>query len=190
MADGIRAGRPSGRIRTRAFLRKRLSNRGKSAMSSFGRKRPRTRFHLDFCPSIPKEYQYVLSPHNPDTASHSQSAKSDLLSINARWQMKIEMRPIGTFYTKETDIPRHWSISKARGRIEIIPDFSAACATWSLASGSLCCSAFTKARPFSGLLRRNRRTGTVLWGVFHLLALAAQSHRLSVLRVTDIRKTS
>lgn len=33
--------------------------------------------------------------------------------------MKVEMEAIGTFYTEETDIPRHWSISQARGRIEI-----------------------------------------------------------------------
>ncbi len=35
--------------------------------------------------------------------------------------MKIEMEPIGTFYTEKTDVPRHWSISEARGRIEIDP---------------------------------------------------------------------
>lgn len=37
--------------------------------------------------------------------------------------MKIEMEPIGTFYTEEKDVPRHWSISKAKGRIEIDPAY-------------------------------------------------------------------
>ncbi|MFP4454115.1 MAG: tRNA (N6-threonylcarbamoyladenosine(37)-N6)-methyltransferase TrmO [Desulfosalsimonas sp.] len=37
--------------------------------------------------------------------------------------MKIEMEAIGIFYTDETDIPRHWSISKAEGRIEINPAY-------------------------------------------------------------------
>ncbi|MFO7839667.1 MAG: tRNA (N6-threonylcarbamoyladenosine(37)-N6)-methyltransferase TrmO [Desulfosalsimonadaceae bacterium] len=33
--------------------------------------------------------------------------------------MKIELEPIGTFYTDAQDIPRHWSISEVTGRIEI-----------------------------------------------------------------------
>ncbi|MCF8095882.1 MAG: TrmO family methyltransferase, partial [Desulfobacteraceae bacterium] len=37
--------------------------------------------------------------------------------------MKIEMESIGTFYTEETDVPRHWSISKAGGRIELDPAY-------------------------------------------------------------------
>ncbi|MFW6052717.1 MAG: SAM-dependent methyltransferase [Desulfosalsimonas sp.] len=37
--------------------------------------------------------------------------------------MKIEMEPIGIFYTQETEIPRHWSLSGAKGRIEIDPSF-------------------------------------------------------------------
>ncbi|MFW6081351.1 MAG: tRNA (N6-threonylcarbamoyladenosine(37)-N6)-methyltransferase TrmO [Desulfosalsimonas sp.] len=37
--------------------------------------------------------------------------------------MKVEMEAIGTFYTEETDIPRHWSISQARGRIQIDPQY-------------------------------------------------------------------
>ncbi|MFP4257023.1 MAG: tRNA (N6-threonylcarbamoyladenosine(37)-N6)-methyltransferase TrmO [Desulfobacterales bacterium] len=37
--------------------------------------------------------------------------------------MKVEMQAIGTFYTEETDIPRHWSISQARGKIEIAPEY-------------------------------------------------------------------
>lgn len=37
--------------------------------------------------------------------------------------MKVEMEAIGTFYTEETDIPRHWSVSQARGRIEIAQEY-------------------------------------------------------------------
>ncbi|MCF8111950.1 MAG: SAM-dependent methyltransferase [Desulfobacteraceae bacterium] len=37
--------------------------------------------------------------------------------------MKIGMEPIGIFYTQETEIPRHWSLSGAKGRIEIDPAF-------------------------------------------------------------------
>ncbi|MFO7932309.1 MAG: tRNA (N6-threonylcarbamoyladenosine(37)-N6)-methyltransferase TrmO [Thermodesulfobacteriota bacterium] len=37
--------------------------------------------------------------------------------------MKVEMEAIGTFYTEETDIPRHWSISQVSGRIEIAPEY-------------------------------------------------------------------
>ncbi|MBS3809968.1 MAG: tRNA (N6-threonylcarbamoyladenosine(37)-N6)-methyltransferase TrmO [Desulfobacterales bacterium] len=37
--------------------------------------------------------------------------------------MRIEMEPIGIFYTEETDIPRHWSISEARGKIVIDPAY-------------------------------------------------------------------
>ncbi|MFP4193590.1 MAG: tRNA (N6-threonylcarbamoyladenosine(37)-N6)-methyltransferase TrmO [Desulfosalsimonas sp.] len=37
--------------------------------------------------------------------------------------MKVEMEPIGIFYTQETEIPRHWSLSEAKGRIEIDPAF-------------------------------------------------------------------
>jgi len=33
--------------------------------------------------------------------------------------MKIEMTPIGVFRTRETQIPRHWSISDVKGEIEI-----------------------------------------------------------------------
>ncbi|MBC2716128.1 MAG: tRNA (N6-threonylcarbamoyladenosine(37)-N6)-methyltransferase TrmO [Desulfobacteraceae bacterium] len=33
--------------------------------------------------------------------------------------MKIEMTPIGVFHTNEKNIPRHWSVSEVKGRIEI-----------------------------------------------------------------------
>ncbi|MGM0454296.1 MAG: tRNA (N6-threonylcarbamoyladenosine(37)-N6)-methyltransferase TrmO [Thermodesulfobacteriota bacterium] len=37
--------------------------------------------------------------------------------------MEITMTPIGTFFTDETDIPRHWSISDKKGRIELDPAY-------------------------------------------------------------------
>lgn len=37
--------------------------------------------------------------------------------------MKITMDPIGYFHTDETEIPRHWSISDEKGRIEIDPQY-------------------------------------------------------------------
>ena len=37
--------------------------------------------------------------------------------------MEIKMTPIGTFYTDESDIPRHWSISDKTGRIEVDPQY-------------------------------------------------------------------
>ena len=33
--------------------------------------------------------------------------------------MNIEMKPIGVFHTDETKIPRHWSVSDVKGKIEI-----------------------------------------------------------------------
>ncbi|MGB9499868.1 MAG: tRNA (N6-threonylcarbamoyladenosine(37)-N6)-methyltransferase TrmO [Dissulfuribacterales bacterium] len=33
--------------------------------------------------------------------------------------MNIVMNPIGVFHTKEKDIPRHWSVSDVKGKIEI-----------------------------------------------------------------------
>jgi len=38
--------------------------------------------------------------------------------------MRITMTPIGVFYTDETDIPRHWSISDKKGWIEIDPAYT------------------------------------------------------------------
>lgn len=37
--------------------------------------------------------------------------------------MQITMSPIGYFYTDETEIPRHWSISDEKGRIVIDPQY-------------------------------------------------------------------
>lgn len=33
--------------------------------------------------------------------------------------MQIKLKPIGVFYTDETKIPRHWSVSDVVGKIEI-----------------------------------------------------------------------
>lgn len=38
--------------------------------------------------------------------------------------MKVTLTPIGRFYTDETDIPRHWSISDEKGWIEIDPQYT------------------------------------------------------------------
>ncbi|RJP87773.1 MAG: tRNA (N6-threonylcarbamoyladenosine(37)-N6)-methyltransferase TrmO [Desulfobacteraceae bacterium] len=38
--------------------------------------------------------------------------------------MKIDMSPIGVFYTDEKNIPRHWSISEVEGRLEINPVYT------------------------------------------------------------------
>lgn len=38
--------------------------------------------------------------------------------------MKITMAPIGYFYTDETEIPRHWSISDEKGQIVIDPQYT------------------------------------------------------------------
>ncbi len=38
--------------------------------------------------------------------------------------MQVTLTPIGRFYTDETDIPRHWSISDEKGWIEIDPQYT------------------------------------------------------------------
>ncbi len=38
--------------------------------------------------------------------------------------MNITMSPIGVFYTDEKNIPRHWSVSEAEGRLEIDPVYA------------------------------------------------------------------
>lgn len=38
--------------------------------------------------------------------------------------MQITMKPIGYFYTDETEIPRHWSISDENGQIVIDPQYT------------------------------------------------------------------
>ncbi len=106
-AVGLRANRPGPlsrlRHRTRAHLRKRLSDCGGRAMSSFSRKQPRTRVHrvrgaprtpvnavwrfrLDFRPSFPEKRRIFLplTTPKPPPALKTRKAISYPLSIQPK----------------------------------------------------------------------------------------------------------
>ena len=38
--------------------------------------------------------------------------------------MSIDMTPVGIFHTDEKNIPRHWTVSEAEGRLEINPAYA------------------------------------------------------------------
>lgn len=104
-------------------------------------------------------------------------------------QMKIEMTPIGTFYTRETDIPRHWSISEARGRIEIDPAYQEGLRDVEAGQQIVVLFYFHKSPPFSpDLLIQKPPHRDRPFGVFSICSPRRPNPvGLSVLRVTGIR---
>ncbi|MCF8027539.1 MAG: SAM-dependent methyltransferase [Desulfobacteraceae bacterium] len=104
--------------------------------------------------------------------------------------MKIEMTPIGTFYTDETDIPRHWTISRAKGRIEINPDFQKGLQDVVVGEQIVVLFCFHKSQAFTpDLLVQKPPHRDRPFGVFSICSpRRPNAIGLSVLRVTDIRE--
>ncbi len=63
--------------------------------------------------------------------------------------MEICMTPVGTFHTEETEIPRHWSISDKRGRIEIDPEYLTGLKNIQAGQQIVVLFCFHKSEPFS-----------------------------------------
>ena len=104
--------------------------------------------------------------------------------------MKIEMTPIGTFYTDETDIPRHWTVSEAKGRIEINPDFQKGLQDVAVGDQIVVLFCFHKSQAFApDLLVQKPPHRDRPFGVFSICSPRRPNPiGLSVLRVTDIRE--
>jgi tRNA-Thr(GGU) m(6)t(6)A37 methyltransferase TsaA len=104
--------------------------------------------------------------------------------------MKIEMTPIGTFYTDETDIPRHWSISRAKGRIGINPEFQKGLQDVVVGEQIVVLFCFHKSQAFTtDLLVQKPPHRDRPFGVFSICSPRRPNPiGLSVLRVTDIRE--
>ncbi|MBA2882462.1 tRNA-Thr(GGU) m(6)t(6)A37 methyltransferase TsaA [Desulfosalsimonas propionicica] len=104
--------------------------------------------------------------------------------------MKIEMTPIGTFYTDETDIPRHWTVSEAKGRIEINPDFQKGLQDLAVGEQIVVLFGFHKSQAFTpDLLVQKPPHRDRPFGVFSICSPRRPNPiGLSVLRVTDIRE--
>ena len=103
--------------------------------------------------------------------------------------MKIEMKPIGTFYTKETDIPRHWSVSQARGRIEVDPDYQEGLRDVQVGQQIVVLFYFHKSPAFTrDLMIQKPPHKDHAYGVFSICSPRRPNPiGLSVLRVTGIR---
>lgn len=103
--------------------------------------------------------------------------------------MKIEMTPIGTFYTDETDIPRHWSISKVRGRMVIDPAYEKGLQDIEAGQQIMVLFCFHKTQPFtSDLLTQKPPHRDRPYGVFSICSPRRPNPLgLSLLRVRSIR---
>ncbi|MFW6284703.1 MAG: tRNA (N6-threonylcarbamoyladenosine(37)-N6)-methyltransferase TrmO [Desulfosalsimonas sp.] len=104
--------------------------------------------------------------------------------------MKIEMSPIGTFYTGETDIPRHWSLSEARGRIEVDPAYQQGLKDIEAGQQIVVLFCFHKSRAFTpDLLVQKPPHKDRPFGVFSICSPRRPNPiGLSVLRVSGIRE--
>jgi tRNA (adenine37-N6)-methyltransferase len=103
--------------------------------------------------------------------------------------MRITMAPIGYFYTDEIEIPRHWSISDEKGRIEIDPQYTQGLKDIRVGQKIVVIFYFHKSEPFTEDLliqtppHKGRRTG-----VFSICSpMRPNPLGLSVLSVVDIR---
>lgn len=103
--------------------------------------------------------------------------------------MEIQFKPIGFFHTSETEIPRHWSVSDASGRIEIDPAFVEGLKDIRRQSRIIVLFCFHKSPSFMpGLLIQTPPHKGVPMGVFSICSpIRPNPIGLSVLTVTDIR---
>jgi tRNA (adenine37-N6)-methyltransferase len=103
--------------------------------------------------------------------------------------MRITMAPIGYFYTDEIEIPRHWSISDEKGRIEIDSQYAQGLKDIRVGQKIVVIFYFHKSEPFTADLlvqtppHKGRRTG-----VFSICSpMRPNPLGLSVLSVVGIR---
>ncbi len=63
--------------------------------------------------------------------------------------MQISLSPIGYLRTEETELPRHWSVSDRRGRIELEPQYAAGLQGIEAGQEIVALFAFHRSEPFS-----------------------------------------
>ena len=63
--------------------------------------------------------------------------------------MEIQLKPIGTAHTDETEIPRHWTVSEVEGRLVIDPEFTEALSDITVGQRIVVLFHFHKSPPFS-----------------------------------------
>lgn len=103
--------------------------------------------------------------------------------------MKVTLTPIGRFYTDETDIPRHWSISDEKGWIEIDPQYTEGLKHIRSGQQIVVIFYFHKSEPFTKdlLMQTPPHKGTKT-GVFSTCSPRRPNPiGLSVLTVTSVR---
>jgi tRNA-Thr(GGU) m(6)t(6)A37 methyltransferase TsaA len=102
--------------------------------------------------------------------------------------MKIEMTPIGIFYTEETNIPRHWSVSEAKGKIVIDPVYEKGLQDIEAGQQILVLFCFHKSQPFTpDLLTQTPPHRDRPYGVFSICSPRRPNPiGLSMLRVKSI----
>lgn len=103
--------------------------------------------------------------------------------------MRVTMTPIGYFYTDEVEIPRHWSISDEKGRIEIDPKYTDGLKHIRIGQKIVVLFYFHKSEPFTRdlLIQTPPHKGRKM-GVFSICSPRRPNPiGLSVLSVTDVR---
>lgn len=104
--------------------------------------------------------------------------------------MKIELQPIGTFYTDAETIPRHWSVSDVTGRIVIDKRYEAGLKSIKKGEKIIVLFHFHKSRGFdtAKLIQTPPHRGQAM-GVFSICSpYRPNPIGLSVLAVTDINE--
>ena len=104
--------------------------------------------------------------------------------------MKIELEPIGTFYTDADNIPRHWSVSDVAGRIVIDKRYEAGLKSIKKGEKIIVLFHFHKSRGFDTgkLVQTPPHRGRAM-GVFSICSpYRPNPIGLSVLAVTDIHE--
>ena len=104
--------------------------------------------------------------------------------------MQITMTPIGYFYTEETEIPRHWSISDEKGQIVIDPQYTEGLKHIRTGQQIVVIFYFHKSEPFTNdLLMQTPPHKGKKTGVFSICSPRRPNPiGLSVLSVTGINK--
>ncbi len=83
--------------------------------------------------------------------------------------MDITMTPIGTLRTKETNIPRHWSLSEVEGTLEINPEYTDGLRDIQSGQQIVVLFCFHKSQSFSkNLLNQSPPHRGVPYGVFSI----------------------